>query len=89
MIAQIRKSRFMIAGLTGYRGGVYFEAGFVYGMGISVIYTCHEKWLESDENLDIEGVHFDLNYRNIILWNEDNLEDFKKKLTDRINAIIM
>ncbi len=50
MIAQIRKSRFMVADLTGYRAGVYWEAGFAYGLGIPVIYTCHEKRLKGDKN---------------------------------------
>lgn len=89
MISQIRKSRFMIADLTGYRGGVYWEAGFAEGLGIPVIYTCHEKWLNTDKDLDIEGVHFDLNHRNMILWNEENLEEFKQKLINRIGAIIV
>lgn len=89
MIAQIRKSRFMVADLTGYRGGVYWEAGFAEGLGITVIYTCNEKWLKTDKDLDIEGVHFDLNHRNMILWNEENLEEFKQKLIYRIGATIV
>jgi nucleoside 2-deoxyribosyltransferase len=44
IIAQIRRSRFMVCDLTGYRGGVYFEAGFAYGLGLEVIYTCREDW---------------------------------------------
>lgn len=89
MISQIRKSRFMVADLTGYRGGVYWEAGFAEGLGIPVIYTCHEQWLNSNKDLEIEGVHFDLNHRNMILWNEENLEEFKQRLINRIGAIIV
>ena len=89
MISQIRKSRFMIADLTGYRGGVYWEAGFAEGLGIPVIYTCHEQWLNSNEDFNIEGVHFDLNHRNMILWQEENLEEFKQKLINRIGAVIV
>lgn len=33
-IAEIRKSRFLIADFTGHRGGVYFEAGYALGLGI-------------------------------------------------------
>ena len=44
IIAQIRRSRFMVCDLTGYRGGVYFEAGFAYGLGLDVIYTCRKDW---------------------------------------------
>ncbi|MDD3436428.1 MAG: hypothetical protein PHC64_04660 [Candidatus Gastranaerophilales bacterium] len=89
MIAQIRKSRFIVADLTGYRGGVYWEAGFAYGLGMPVVYTCHEKWQVSDESKGIEKIHFDVNHRNIIFWNEDNLDDFKKRLSARISAIIV
>lgn len=88
MIAEIRRSRFMVADLTGYRGGVYFEAGFAYGLGIPVIYTCHNKWLKGNIEKNIEPVHFDLNHRNIIVWDENNLDEFKEKLTNRIRAII-
>jgi nucleoside 2-deoxyribosyltransferase len=89
MISQIRKSRFMVADLTGYRGGVYWEAGFAEGLGIPVIYTCHEQWLNSNKDLEIEGVHFDLNHRNMILWNEENLDEFKQKLINRIGATVV
>ena len=48
IIAEIRRSRFMVCDLTGYRGGVYFEAGFAYGLGLEVIYTCREDWIEGE-----------------------------------------
>lgn len=89
MIAQIRKSKFMVADLTGYRGGVYYEAGFAEGLGLPVIYTCHKKWLEGVPEKNIEKVHFDINHKNIIIWEEDKLEDFKIKLINRINAVIV
>ncbi len=91
MIAQIRKSRFMVADLTGYRGGVYWEAGFAYGLGMPVIYTCHKEWLETNKGLGIEGVHFDLSHRNIILWDdtEEGLKKFQNDLKNRIEAIIV
>lgn len=48
IIGQIRRSRFMVCDLTGYRGGVYFEAGFAYGLGLDVIYTCRKDWLKEE-----------------------------------------
>jgi nucleoside 2-deoxyribosyltransferase len=39
----------MVCDLTGYRGGVYFEAGFAYGLGLPVIYTCRYDWCEEDQ----------------------------------------
>lgn len=93
MIAQIRRSRFIVADLTGYRGGVYWEAGFAYGLGLPVIYTCHEDWQRqvkrNDGTIEREGIHFDLEHRNIIFWNQDNLPAFKEKLANRIAAIIV
>lgn len=89
MIAQIRKSKFMVVDLTGYRGGVYYEAGFAEGLGLPVIYTCHKKWLEGDFEKNIEKVHFDVNHKNIIVWEEDKLEEFKNKLINRIEAVIV
>ena len=82
--------------------GIGREPGFGFGLGIPVIYTCHKDWLESqkdkDGNLIREGVHFDLNHRNILLWTDNKedpeydkykLEVFKENLTARINAIIV
>jgi hypothetical protein len=44
ILAQIRKSRFMIADFTGLRGGVYYEAGFAEGLGIPVMWSCNKSW---------------------------------------------
>ncbi len=52
MIAQIRRSRFLVCDLTGHRGGVYFEAGFAFGLGLPVIYTCRQDWCQADDLLD-------------------------------------
>lgn len=86
IIAEIRRSRFMVVDLTGDRGGVYFEAGFGFGLDIPVIYTCNKDWLEKTP--EHEGVHFDVNHRNILIWTNENLAEFKKNLTARINAVI-
>ncbi len=98
IIAAIRRSRFMVCDLTGYRGGVYFEAGFSYGLGMEVIYTCREDWVKSttmelyDDGNKVEiaqeGIHFDLEHRNHIRWGQDNLSEFRDKLTKRIKAVI-
>ncbi len=55
IIAAIRRSRFMVCDLTGYRGGVYFEAGFAKGLGIPVIYTCRKDWIDKDILKDDKG----------------------------------
>jgi nucleoside 2-deoxyribosyltransferase len=55
IIAQIRRSRFMVCDLTGYRGGVYFEAGFAYGLGLDVVYTCRNDWSKEEILTDASG----------------------------------
>ena len=100
IISQIRRSRFMVCDLTGYRGGVYFEAGFAFGLGLEVIYTCREDWIEKkvdditdsqDDKRQIvqEGIHFDLEHRNRIEWKDKDLSEFRKRLENRIKAVIV
>lgn len=80
IISEIRKSKFIIVDLTGDRGGVYFEAGFAYGLNLPVIYTCKEDALDN--------VHFDLKQQNMILWNDKEIDKFEEKLFNRIGNII-
>ncbi len=103
IIAQIRRSRFIVADFTGQRGGVYFEAGFAYGLGIPVIYSCREDWfnktVEIDEEVKVNGkkmkakvkqtreAHFDINHFNFIIWK--NQDDLYDKLLNRIKATIV
>jgi len=60
IIAEIRKSRFIIADFTGQRGGVYYEARFAHGLGIPIIWTCRKD--------GIDKLHFDIRQYNCILW---------------------
>lgn len=55
IISQIRRSRFMVCDLSGYRGGVYFEAGFAYGLGLDVIYTCRKDWANEGKLFNESG----------------------------------
>jgi len=80
IIAQIKKSRFILADFTGHRAGVYYEAGFAKGLGLEVIWTCRED--------DIDNLHFDIRQFNCITWKEEDFEDFKKKIKNRIEAVI-
>jgi nucleoside 2-deoxyribosyltransferase len=78
IIAEIRKSRFMVADFTDHRGGVYYEAGFAKGLGMEVIWTCREN--------DIDKSHFDTRQYNHILWKDE--QDLFEKLRRRIEATI-
>lgn len=78
IIAEIRKSRFLVADFTGHRGGVYYEAGFAKGLGMEVIWTCRET--------DLEKTHFDTRQYNHIVWKDE--KDLLEKLKRRIEATI-
>lgn len=82
IIAEIRRSRFLIADFTSEpekpRGGVYFEAGFAFGLGIPVIWTCRDTL--------INDIHFDTRQFNHIFWSDP--EDLRTRLRNRIGAVI-
>ena len=82
IIAEIRRSRFIVADFTqgkdGARGGVYYEAGFAHGLGIQVIFTCRKDVFEK--------VHFDTRQYNHIVW--ETPEELRSRLVDRIAAVV-
>ncbi len=84
IIAEIRRSRFVVADFThgdkGARGSVYYEAGFARGLGIDVISMCRGDLIES--------LHFDTRQYYHIAWENSNLEDLRKNLANRISAVI-
>lgn len=84
IIAEIRRSVFLVADFTygskGVRGGVYYEAGFAYGLNLPVIFTCR------DDQLD--DLHFDTRQYNHISWKMDALDIFRQDLRNRILAVI-
>ncbi len=80
IIAEIRRSKFLVADFThgriGARGGVYYEAGFAHGLGLKVIFTCRKE--------SIGKVHFDTNHYNHVVWATP--EELHKGVKDRILA---
>jgi len=78
IIAEINRSRAIIADFSHNNNGAYYEAGYAHGLGKEVIFTC-----KSDK---IKDVHFDTSHRNHILW--ANEKDLEKSLTNRINATL-
>lgn len=82
IIASIRSAKFVIAEMTGHRGGVYFEAGFAHGLGLPVIYMLRDD--------DQEDIHFDVRQQNFILWPSDPAKwpEARKKLENRIRATL-
>lgn len=80
IISEIRKSRFVLADFTGHRGGVYYEAGFAKGLSIEVFWTCRKD--------NTKDLHFDIRQFNCIDWESDKLEEFKERITLRIESVI-
>lgn len=82
IIAEIRRSRFVVADFTqgadGARGGVYYEAGFARALGLPVIFTCRQD--------SLEDLHFDTEHYNHIVWTDEN--GLREKLKNRILAVI-
>ena len=82
IVAEIRRSRFLVADFTcapkQVRGGVYFEAGFAMGLGLPVIWTC--------KHTSFDDVHFDTRQYAHIVWK--TTDDLYAQLKARIGATI-
>ena len=84
IIGEIRRSRFLVADFThgseGARGGVYYEAGFAYGLGLTVIRSCRKDIMDRNE------LHFDVRQHYHVAW--ENSEQLRDGLEKRIRALI-
>ena len=82
IVAEIRRSRFLVADFTcevgKVRGGVYYEAGFAQGLGIPVIWTCKDT--------SIDDLHFDTRQYAHIVWKD--AAELCAQLKNRIGATI-
>ena len=84
ILVEINKSKFIVCDLTSEkgkpRGSVYFEAGYAMGKDKPIVWTC-KKELEKERAFDIQ------NY-NCLFWEEDKMDDFEKKLQNRIEKTV-
>jgi hypothetical protein len=78
IIRQIRRSRFLLADLTGERCNVYYEAGFAHGLKLPIFYTAKEG----------TTLHFDIRQYNCLFWKDDELDTFATALSFRIEAVL-
>jgi hypothetical protein len=78
IIAEIKKSRFLIADVTKQRQAVYFEAGYAMGMGLPIIWTCKES--------EVNNCCFDTRQYPHIIWKD--AEDLRNQLKEKILATI-
>jgi hypothetical protein len=78
--ASIRAARFVVADLTGHRGGVYYEAGFAHGLCLPVIFMVREDAQEA--------LHFDVQRQNFIVWQPGDLADARRRLANCIRSTL-
>jgi hypothetical protein len=77
IIAEIRRSKFLVADLTDQRQSVYFEAGFGLGLGLAVVWTCRQD--------EVKNLHFDIRQYNCIVWGTP--QDLIEPLANRVRAL--
>ena len=76
--AEIKRSRFLVADVTGGRQGVYYEAGYAMGLGLPVIWSVR--------NDRVNDMHFDTRQYNHIIWSTP--KDLADNLGPRVIAAI-
>jgi hypothetical protein len=77
ILRAINECKFLVADLTGQRGGVYFEAGYALALRKPVIWTCKDT--------DFENIHFDVRQYNCIKWSNES--DLLDQLEDRLVSL--
>jgi hypothetical protein len=85
IIADIKRSRFVIADVTYANNGAYWEAGYAQGLGRPVIYCIDQNWVNDEGGME-KASHFDVKHLNILTWND--AQQLEKDLKNRIRATI-
>ncbi len=90
ILLELRQCDFAIADLTYARPSVYFEAGVAQGRKVPIIYTCRRDHFRQQPN-DQHGnlrVHFDLQMKPIIKWDDPPSRVFSRQLDARVAHVI-
>ena len=80
----IRIATICLADITTDNPNVWYELGFAFASGRSVIIVC------SDERVN-DGFPFDIQHRTVIIYSADSPSDFKKlknDITERAKALV-
>lgn len=100
IIGHLRRSRLVVADVTGERPSVYYEAGFAQGLGVPVIWCCNESWhtvvpekvaANSAEPPDLkiffwkDRLHFDVRQFPHLFWREPS--DLRQQIEARIRFL--
>jgi hypothetical protein len=96
IIAEIRRSRIVLAECTGIRPSVYFEAGLAMGLGTELIWTCFDPNVvpkdettfgapkHEDGGYWFERLAFDTRQYPFLRW--ATLAQLKQAIADRVRA---
>ena len=85
----IESADIIVADITNERPNCYLEIGYAMGLDKyeNLIFTVREDHYPESKNYVKGGpkIHFDVSGYDILFWNTAELDDFKTKLTDKIN----
>ena len=79
IIRQMYQSAFVIADITGLRANVFYELGFAHGLGKDTVLLAKKG---TEKNLP-----FDIKDWPLLVWDTADLDKFKEKFRERIEAI--
>jgi hypothetical protein len=80
ILAEIRRSKFLVADLTDQRQSVYLEVGFAMGLQMPVVRTCREDGLREKK------LAFDQATYYCVPWKIGKESELAKPLSDQIVA---
>jgi len=88
IMAEIRRSRFVVVELTYHNRGAYYEAGFAKGLGIPVYFVVREGFTSHDLSDDSTGkrIHFDIAQIMYRTWKQP--KDLEESLQNWIEDTI-
>jgi hypothetical protein len=85
----IENAEIIVADITNERPNCYLEIGYAMGLDKykNLIFTVREDHHPESENFVKGGpkIHFDISGYDILFWSPKELDEFKNKLTDKIN----
>jgi hypothetical protein len=86
ILSGIKRSRFVIADFTENCEGAYFEAGYARGLGLPVIHTVREDYLNGGDPK--KKLHFDTLQIYHLPWKDEDHKKNSEKLYHHIIATI-
>ncbi len=82
LVVELRRACFAVADLTGQSPLAYFQGGLATGLGKPVFWTCEEAEAR-DKKLWLDTRQF-----VVTTWTRDRLDDFARRLAQRIEAAL-